>query len=389
MIFKKSILSLFILLPFIGLAQLKLSTSLQGGYEYNIFKNPDSLQRSQEINQDLLLQSAYFSAMGLDTDWKKRWKKHELRLETEANTQYFPTFNTANLLQMDATQGYSYKLFKKIKLYQKTNFRTKNRGGNNAADEVFALPNSYRFAELLAGFEWKANKQWKLKVELARLQRIYSETETSALRYRQKSLKLYTRYRPKNESKLASMEWTGRWRNRWYTRERFVDLDTEDWDEADWEAFEEAEFWDENIEEHDMTYWYKQLALKFDLDDNWSVKPSLDYTIRHSFENANLRFRQIRPALGLVYETDKTTFKTSISYTHRLNTDLIPSKAETALVYEYLRLTCSIEQQLAKRLDLIAGINATKRMSNFEGLTSRAYRSYNYFRVLLGLKYNF
>ncbi len=383
------ILIILYLLPFLAFSQLNIETTLQGGYEYNIFKNPDSLNNAEAaaLEQSDLLQSAPLSNLGLAIDWKKKWNSHQLRLGSDASAQLFPSLGIANLWQVDLNQAYTYSMSKKIKFYQKASFRSKNRQGTDAASDVFFIANSYHQVELSAGLDWKPTKPFRIKLEGGKRLKNYQASETSALWYNETNAKLYTRYKFKKEATLQQIEFIGRWRNRLYTRERFeepnipiIEEELEEWEED----------FDSSFEEYDMTYLIGNLAFKFQLNDQLSLKPAIEYTFRKSNENERLDYTQIHPIIGLNFKNDKTQIKWNTSYSFRTNPYLFPtSETEDALVYQYWRNSLEVEHQLTKKLAFIASINHILRLSNFDEASTRAYRPYDYTRILVGIKYQF
>jgi hypothetical protein len=359
-------------------AQLDLSASWQQGYVHNIFKNPSSWTPagSTTLSPDELLQSSFITELALDGDWKRKWKQQQLQLDGRLTTQLSPVLSSANLLDLVLRQSYEYRLSKRLRVYQAANIRSKSRQGNEVAEELFVLPNSYRQLEYRGGIRWSVNAQHLLKLEAGRLSKAYQATDTAELSYRATTARLYHRYRFRDRIYLQRWSNTFKYQNRWYESVRFSE--EEEGEEETFEEFEDIRTWQ-------MQYLRLQSTLKYILSDAWAISPSLETTHRGS-PNARLRYWQIKPAVKVEFEQGRWQGSLRTSFTYRKNPFLLPGNSHAPLVYRYLGLTTHLAYSWKKGWSCTLSGSATKRWSNFADVSSRLNRAYQQGELLLGFR---
>ncbi|MEM1219694.1 MAG: hypothetical protein AAGH79_12325 [Bacteroidota bacterium] len=359
-------------------AQADLSFSLQQGYIHNIFRNPASWNPSgdESLPPTQLLQSGAVTAAEFTVDWEKKWKQQRLGFASDIGGQFFPSLQPANEVDISLKQSFEHRFTKKLTGYQKGGWRVKNRQGSDVAEDLFTLPNAYRQLDYLVGLSWRPNRAHWLKLEIGKSHKIYQPTETSSLRYDATQFRLLHRYRFDNKDHLQRWTTTLKYQRRWYERERFLAEETEE--EEDLEAF--------NL--YDMQYLVFDTELSYDLGEDWTLSPSLEWTRRQSEED-RLQYWQLEPSLKVGYQKEKWEVNGRTVFAYRKNPFLEPGETELPLIYGYATFAGNVQYEWKERWCWTASWSFTKRWSSFDEVESRAYRPYGYWRILAGLRYRF
>ena len=360
---------------------------MESGYQYNTFKSPEILERSDSLGQDLspLENSVFVQTLG-EFDVRKRWgefvgkrsiQKHQLDI--------FTTFRDRRYLQLEEASN----TLASIKVGYRHAFTPSYSWVSQASYSSFLSPEAvktptrnmvsfaYRKVEGSSGIEINTRNH-----QLHRLQ----------LRYTQKD---YTFINSLDRTEYAF---------HWYGRKRFRD------------AFRRLSYLRMN---HTVMYRSYKSAQGGGIDEEgfliptgkrkllqirteWSyqkelgrkasIQPGLQLTYRNDITPDRFDYYQIKPSLTFEFESDRLTFTLNPSFTQRNYLAFAsPSFEDEKLRYRYasLRFSGVFAPKRSRNILPFWDIQLHTRQTNNERESQLSFRGYRSWRASAGVRIPF
>lgn len=353
------------------------SLDLKGGYEYNIYKTPYSLDGEDDflIGNDLIT-SGFYEGIAFRGQFQNKFENGRLKINFRGSANNFHTEENANLFNFGLSASYRTKFATRKYFEFAPGFYRKQRAGIDQSDDILRTTLSY--AQILMPFSFDfylKNKVW-LKTDLGYRFKSYDENDLGE--------------KVSYHAFFSGASLSKKWESDASTRKVIFISGIE------YRAYTDLEAEDEEDEESDLiederNWTYYTADLEYDVDQNgrpFSYTIGLYSTFRNDADN-KFGYKEIGPGVRLSFPLRKGTFNLGGSYRYRTFNTVNVNESADQLVYQYLRANARLSLPFTKNSSWYVEGNLIRRLSNNESITSTAFRSYNYALLETGFSFRF
>lgn len=356
-------------------SQANLQT--QSGYEFNIFKFPESFFNSDTntlMEKDEIYRSSFFqqtSARVLFT--KKMGRKGNISLRLQPRARFYFEDSALDYYTIYSRLRYqnTFRRNTKWEIIGRYNFR--ERDGENLDDSELRTPLGYGHLELSTSLAFRLYPQHRGKLSLRYANRDYKKGLEDNLHYNLYGAHLVFRnvFR-----RLAGYHSYG------------LELDVS-------RRIYERVFTDptESIEERDWSYAQVDGFYRYPISKTWQLRSGFAWGNRKDKNEDKFSYTEIRPSLHLSYKGKRFSMNFTGSYTARNFKVLRANDSEGndlgLLKFDYTRLQLKAEHQLSDQLVMTFNGYINNRDSNRTNVNKLFFRSYDYYYTAVGLRFDF
>jgi len=368
----KTIFFLFIIK---STAQIKtiFSTETATGYEYNIFKSPESFLKNDALKKkNELYKNSLFQEGSIRFFAKKKWKNQSLSFRFTPKGIYYFSENKSSYFTFLSGLRYSNKLHKNTTWQINSWYKIKNREGENIDGSELNFPLGNNHFGLTTSLNFRLYKQNRSEFKLIYGNRDYKKSNGSDLNFHSVGATTVIRNVFKRKSGWHSYGIEGGFINKFFQQKNLITNITA---KFNWSDMRVALFY------------------RYPITKKLDLKPSFEYKARTDSNNDKFSYTQLKPSLNLAYKNKKITLDLTGSYSYRkyktlLATDNIWNKLGE-LNYQYFKIKLGVERKLSKKLSIAANGFLNNRTSNKTNTKSMYFRGYNYYNISVGFKYRF
>lgn len=382
------ILALFILIliaPVVAQKQLMdslilsktvtINTELAGGHENNIFKSTDRYfdrTLSEYLPKDSLIKSDQFYDANLDVDYLLDLKKSVLDFSLDNWYRGYFSNNQLNQLKSRFKSAYIYNYSKTTLAGAEYQATYSDKIAVSTTGEE--LTRSFKYFENagMVFFEHDFNRKNQLTIEYAIAHKKYVKEQLAySLTNTESELNLLYKRRINKHKLYASLARA----NRKYAEYHATDQNGNISDQNPLRNFK-----------------YTDAGLKFRyyLSKNLTIIPELDYYIRKDKFEDYYSYKKIALGSTVKYSYKNLVAMAGIDYKHT-KYDIKPAPSATStdqLKYKYFYTNLNVAYQFNKKTTAFIDFESTMRDSNTELEYYRTLRPYNWYEMLVGIKYN-
>jgi len=353
--------------------QTNFSTETATGYEYNIFKSPESfLDNGVLKGKNELYKSSLFQEGGVRFFAKKKWKKQSLSFRFNPKGIYYFSEKKSSYFTFLSGIRYINKLNKKTTWQANSWYKIKNREGENIDGSELNFPLGNTHFGLTTSLDFRLYKQNRSVFKIIYGNRDYKKSNGSDLNYNAVGATTVIRNVFKRKAGWHSYGIEGSYSNKFFQQKN---LTTNTIAKFNWKDISAGVFY------------------RYPLTKKLDLKPSLEYKTRIDSNTDKFSYTQLKPSLNLAYKNKKTTLGLTGSYSNRTYKTLLATdtnwKKLGKLNYEYFQIKLSAERKLNKKLSIHVNGFINNRTSNKTNTKSMYFRSYNYYNLSIGCKYRF
>ncbi|WP_353779025.1 hypothetical protein [Winogradskyella sp. 3972H.M.0a.05] len=372
-----------LLFTLIGLSAFKInaqnwkgSLETQSGYEFNILKNPKTLEIEDELmNRDDLWQNSFYQDVNGYVSYTYKASKNKLRWNASTRNRLYFEQQDFNRYKFTTALNYQFKSSEVGHTRWETDleFQIKEQNIINNDEAFLRTPFSYKRYTLTTGLHFRPIKQNRTYLEVGFIHKDYDPTETRDFQYNALTAMLETKNVFWSNHKLHKYGVILNYQNRIY---------------------DERSLTGANITNRKWQYISGTAFYEFPITKQWSVEPEFSIMKRNdNTTQGNASYFQWSPTLSTSYKTGDWKLKARVGYRNRVYNDLQANTNEGLLTeniqYDYFTAYVDLERRLNKNLFLTLTASSINRDSNQTAVTSTAFRSYENHYIGLGLKWGF
>ncbi len=343
-----------------------VTLGVRGGYEYNIFKTPYSLDEEDDflIGSDLIT-SGFYEGLSFNGQFQNKFENGRFKINFRGSANNFHTEENTNLYDFGLSSSYRVKYGTRKYFEVAPGFYRKQRAGQDLSDDILRTTLSYTQLILPLSFDFYLKDKTWLKTDLGYRFKSYDENDIGEkVSYHAFFSGVSLSKKWENDQKIGKLIFSPGIEYRAYT-----DLEAED------EEDEESD-----LIEDDRDWTYSTLNLEYDVklaDRPVSYTVGLYSTFRHDAEN-RFGYIEFGPGIRLNLPLKKASLSLGGSYRYRTFNTVRVNDSADALIYQYLRANARLTVPIGKKSAWYIEGNVIRRLSNNSSLTSTAFRSYNY-----------
>ncbi len=341
---------------------------ISGGYEWNVFLNPQTLQRDGSfLGRNDLWDNATYQSVFLINSFKKELQNGRLKFDLNISGGLYQTSMKANRYAYKIGASYRTKYASK-KYFEIAPVLTRvKREGVNQADAILRTPFSYTQLLIPIHFDfYLGNKAW-LKTESGYLYKTYDRQPGEALFYHAPFTNLSLSKKWESNGIIKKMTFRTSVQLRRYTDINNTSGINPEEEEIDEEGGSRSWNYFRNGLEYDISAVDKSFGLTFGL---YHVK-------RSDLEESN-SYSEISP--GVQFDKRFKGFKLSsgLKYSMRNYPELTPGEDndENQLRYRYFRGNIKAEFEMSKTTNFFIKANLVNRKSSNTTISSFGFRGY-------------
>ncbi len=362
---KLTTLILLILISSPTIAQWERSSKvgITGGYEWNVFLNPQTLERNGEfLNRSNLWDNATYQSLFMNNSFKREFANSRIRLDANISGGLYQTNMKANRYSYELGASYRTK-YAKRKYFEFAPTLTRiKRDGVNEADAILRTPFSY--TQLLIPIHldfYLGNKAW-LKTESGYLYKNYDRQPGQELFYHAPftNVSISKKWEGKNLVKKLTFR-TGIQLRRYTDIDGPIDEEVDDEDNSrSWNYFR-------NNIEYDITSADKSRSFTFGI-----------YHVKRVDADETNSYSEISPGFRFTRKFGTLRLSGGLKYSVRNYPELTPGEGndDEPLRYQYLRGNIKATLKMNKSTDLFLKGNLVNRVSSNTDINSIGFRGY-------------
>jgi len=350
---------------------------LKGGYEYNIYKTPYTLDSDDDflIGSDLIT-SGFFEGISFRGQFQNKFENGRLKLNFRGSANNFHTEENANLYDFGLSASYRVKYASRKYFEFAPEFYRKQRAGIDLSDDILRTTLSYTQLMLPLSFDFYLKDKVWLKTDIGYRFKAYDENDRGEkVSYHALFSGASLSKKWENTTAIRKVIFSPGVEHRIYT-----DLEAEDREDEDSDLIEDERYWT-----------YFSVDLEYDLNsknNKLSYTIGLYSTLRNDVEN-RFSYKEFGPGAQLNFPLKKATLTLGGSYRYRSFNTVMVNESTDQLIYQYLRANARLTVPLSKNSFWYAEGNVIRRISNNTSIERTAFRSYNYALVETGLSFRF
>ena len=357
------ILTLVITSPVIAQWQFNHKAGIAGGYEWNVFLNPQILQLDGDLlERNDLWDNATYQSIFLNNSFKKEFENGRLKFDVNMSGGLYQTTMKANRYAYKVGTSYRTKYASKKYFEIAPVFSRVKRDGLNESDAILRTPFSYTQLLIPIHFDfYLGDKAW-LKTESGYLNKRYDRQPGEELFY----------HAPFTNVSL-SKKWEGNGLIKKLTfrsgiqLRRYTDINNNSEDESD--------------EEDNSRSWnYFRNSLEYDLsasDKSFGLTLGLYHVKRMDLEETN-SYAELSPGIRFDRRFNGFTLSGGLKYSIRNYPELSTGENndENQLQYQYLRGNIMAEFKLGETSNFFVKGNLINRKSSNTNINTTGFRGY-------------
>lgn len=350
---------------------------IKGGYEYNIFKTPYSLDEEDDflIGNDLI-RSGFYEGLVFNGQFQNKFENGRFKVNFRSSANNYHTEENTNLYDFGLSSSYRVKYAKRKYFELSPAFYRRQRAGQDLSDDILRTTLSYTQFILPLSFDFYLKDKTWLKTDLGYRLKSYDENDMGE--------------KVSYHAFFAGISFSKKWQNDQKIRKLILSPGIEYRAYTDLEAQnEEGEESDLIEDDRDWTYTTANVEYNVKLAERpLSYTIGLYSTFRHDVEN-KFGYKEFGPGVRLNLPLNKASMSIGGSFRHRTFNTLKVNESADVLIYQYLRANARLTVPIGKNSTWYVEGNVIRRLSNNSNQTSTAFRSYNYALVSTGLTFRF
>jgi len=356
-------------------AQIQTSFSVETttGYEYNIFKSPESFLVNGVLkNKNDLYKNSLFQEGGVRFFAKKKWKKQSLSFRMNPKGIYYFSEKKSSYFTFLTGLRYINELNKNTTLQVNSWYKIKNREGENIDGSELNFPFGNNHFGLTTSLDFRLYKQNRSMFKIVYGNRDYKKSNGIDLSYNAVGATAVIRNVFKRKAGWHSYGIEGGYSNKFFQQKNITTNLTA---KFDWKDINAGIFY------------------RYPLTKKLDLKPSLEYKTRIDSNKDKFSYTQLKPSLNLAYKNKKMSLDLTGSYSTRTYKTLLATDTNWdklgKLNYQYFQVKLGVERKLNKKLSITANGYLNNRTSNKTNTKSMYFRGYDYYNISVGFKYRF
>lgn len=356
-------------------AQIKSNFSVETstGYEYNIFKSPETfLDNGVLKDKNDLYKNSLFQEGGVRFFAKKKWEKQSLSFRFNPKGIYYFSEVKSSYFTFFSGLRYINELNKKTTWQVNSWYKIKNREGENIDGSELNFPLGNNHFGLATSLDFRLYKQNRSIVKVTYGNRDYKSSDTHDLLYNSLGVNTIIRNVFKRKAGWHSYGIEANFINKFFNQK---ELATNVIAKFNWKDISAGLFY------------------RYPVTKAFDIKPSFIFKKRLDSKQDKFTYTQLKPSLDLVYKKKKLEINLTTSYINRKYKTLLATDINNndlgKLNYNYYQIKLVAEQKINKKLSILANGFLNNRTSNKTNTQSIYFRDYNYYNLSIGFKYRF
>ncbi len=376
-----SLASILVVITSKGQTKNTLYLESSGGFEYNIYKNPNSYKVEDEnIERSELLINAPFAGFRIEDCFTHQWKKQSLTILGSATARIYNKHDFANNISIFGEIKYQREISKKLKLDASYNYKQHSRKELYEIEGLYRYPIAYKEHKQIVDFDYRLSKNIHLRLLSSIRFRNYNEIpEHSNTKYKEMliGLQLKKRFRI-SKGNYNYLYIKGNFTNRKYNKESYI-FDDED------------ETINVSSKEVNWNYLRGELSYKFRLVENIKIKPGVKYEYRNDKTNNVYKYNQVAPYIKAYFKLKKHKFSLSCEERFRFYESNIITINGNNKKYQYVfgKYGVDYSYNFSDKFKMFISANSYIKQTNNSNTNKLSRRSYKYFLVKIGTKLTF
>ncbi|WP_106791623.1 hypothetical protein [Aquimarina sp. Aq78] len=338
-----------------------LDIETQGGYEYNYFKSPKEVRVNDSIlTKEDLISSSVYQDISIDYKYRYKWKKNRVRLYLNPFSRIFYENFDDSYWSLGSRVKYDHKFTEKATFLAEIRFKRMNREGLGGDQDVLINPLGYTNYGATAGIKFipfNANEMT--------LEGFYNFKDFDAFGIRDLQFDEFG----VQFSSVQSFEV-----NR---LEHKIGVDTY-FKKRKYDTFNASEI--DTDGERDWDYAKGSLFYELPFSEKFKIKPNFVYYARIDNSTGRSGFSQFGPGLNMVYKSEITKVRTSLSYITRKYKEIEARNTEMLigenLKYQYVNFQVNASHEIGNGFSLTATLYSRVRSTNYTDIDARSFRNY-------------
>ncbi|RNC83629.1 MAG: hypothetical protein ED557_07535 [Balneola sp.] len=340
-------------------AQLRVKTGVYQGYEWNIFRNPETLIQSEDtLGRSDLWSNSNYNELFANTDFLKRWGSTRLKLSGDLRANVYHQQNSAQKEFYRVYASFRTKYASRKYFEFSPSFSRKTQAPIDQSDLIFRSRFSYSQVLAPLHFDFYLKKQRWLRFEASYRYKSYDATDNDK-----------THYHGFEVQALYSKRWKGR-----VTSE--IELFAE-WNSRNQTELEFAtQTSPEEIKKRSFESYTVGSNLSFQSKSkSFKIEFPVSYKVFNDSPSERLNYSQVVAGTKLSFDLGKARVIQNFSGTLRDFTTLTVADEEF-LNYKFIRSSTTVTVPIMDRFNYIAKASLIRRLSNRATMSSSSFRGY-------------
>ena len=352
-------------------AQLRVKTGAYQGYEWNIFRNPESLiQQSDTLGRNQLWSNSSYNELFINTDYIKKWGNSRIKLSGDISGNIYHQQNSAQREFYKATASFRTKYASRKYFEFSPSFSRRKQPNIGQSDVIFRSRFSYYQVATPLNFDFYLKKQRWLKLETSYRYKAYDANGGEQ-----------TDYHSFSAQALYKKKWKGSIQRE---LELFAEWSTRNQTTMDFATATRPE----RITNRSFTTYRFGASLLFEsVKKRFRIEFPVSYKMLSDTPSERLNYTQIEGGTKLSFFVKNVRVYQSFSATIRDFSNLTITDNEL-LNYNYIRSTTTVTIPFFNRFVYTVKGSLIRRLSNRNTITSSAFRGYLSSYIETGISIN-
>ncbi|MEM1002760.1 MAG: hypothetical protein AAGH46_08930 [Bacteroidota bacterium] len=354
----------------------KANLGTESGYEYNILKNPRTLEFEEVLlDKSVLWNNSFYQDIDGYISYTRSFSLNKLRWNASSNNRLYSEFWDFNSYKFTTSLNYQFKPSKVnyFRWESDIEFQVREQDIINNEEAFLRTPLSYRRLIALTGVHFRIVKQNRTKIVLDYIFKDFDPTRTRDIKYHGFSVNLETKNVFWSDHKLHQygIEFGFQHRN-----------------------YDERSLSNSKITDRRWQYLSAGIFYEYPFTKEWRLNASVSYLGRKDkTPNGKAGYKQLTTYLTTMFKTDDWRLRLKIGYRYRDYDSLIADAnlgpLNETIQYNYLIGNLNLERRINRFLFLTIKGSLTDRTSNQTAESTISFRSYNnaYFEAGLKLRW--
>ncbi len=358
---KRTITCILVLLLFqeFASAQFRVKTGAYQGYEWNIFRNPETLIQSEDtLGRSDLWSNSNYNELFVNTDFFKRWGSKRLKLSGDVRANVYHQQNSAQKEFYRLYASYRTKYATRKFFEISPSFSRKTQAPIDQSDLIFRSRFSYSQVLAPLHFDFYLKKQRWLRFETSYRYKSYDATSNDKTHYH--GFEAQALYSKRWKGKITSeIELFAEWNLRNQTELEFATQSSPE--EIKKRSFESYTFGS------NLSFRTKSNSFKIEFP--------VSYKVFNDSPSNRLDYSQIVAGTKLSFDLGNARVIQNFSGTLRDFSTISVSEDEL-LNYKFIRSSTTVTVPIMNKFNYIAKASLIRRLSNRSTMRSSSFRGY-------------
>lgn len=354
-----------------SMAQFDSKLSVNGGYEANIFKNPEIYEDDDLVyTKDELWANSIYNEFSVNLNYKKEWNKSHFKINTSGGGSLYYSELEANKYNYKIVVKYRTRYGKRKYFGVAPVFSRLKKEGMDQTETILTTPYSYINFILPFNFDFYLKKKTWFKIELAYNYKKYDRKAPERYIYNAGLANVSLKKKWQSRKHFIQLNFYGKFDSRYYIHN---------------ETIKNSEF--NEVEKKTRLWNYYTAGTEYSFgaqNKKWRLGIPVEYIYKYDKLTDKYSYKQYSAGLS-ISTLSKRIYSSQKFYTNNRDYMNLMADEETNLRYTFFKYSSKFSYFLAQKTKVGLSFNYIYRLSNKKNIESKYSRSYMNYYIEIGI----